>query len=78
MIKHSKGSILVNDKMETSSPASTLWADCVKGYSQLAHTASAKGEMAAENALGGSGCARRVLLSHLRLYGAGGCLCRPY
>ncbi len=26
MIKHSKGSILVNDKMETSSPASTLWA----------------------------------------------------
>ena len=54
MIKHSKGSILVNDKMETSLPGVYAVGDCVKGYSQLAHTASAMGEMAAENALGGS------------------------
>lgn len=54
MIKHSKGSILVNDKMETSLPGVYAVGDCVKGYSQLAHTASAMGEVAAENALGGS------------------------
>ena len=43
MIGHSKGNILVNDKMETSLPGVYAVGDCVKGYSQLAHTASAIG-----------------------------------
>ncbi len=51
-IKHEKGRILVNEKMETSVPGIYAIGDCVKGYAQLAHTASAMGEVAAENIMG--------------------------
>ena len=47
-----RGRILVNDKMETSVPGVYAIGDCVMGYAQLAHTASAMGETAAENAMG--------------------------
>ena len=52
-LAHDRGRILVNARMETSLPGVYAVGDCVKGYSQLAHTASAMGETAAENALGG-------------------------
>ena len=51
-IKHEKGRILVNEKMETNVPGIYAIGDCVKGYAQLAHTASAMGEVAAENIMG--------------------------
>ena len=51
-IAHEKGRILVNDKMETNVPGVYAIGDCVKGYAQLAHTASAMGEVAAENICG--------------------------
>ena len=51
-IKHDKGRILVNEKMETNVPGIYAIGDCVKGYAQLAHTASAMGETAAENIMG--------------------------
>ena len=51
-IAHEKGRILVNDRMETNVPGVYAIGDCVKGYAQLAHTASAMGEVAAENICG--------------------------
>ena len=51
-IGNDKGRILVNDKMETSVPGVYAIGDCVMGYAQLAHTASAMGEVAAENICG--------------------------
>ena len=52
-IASERGHILVNDKMETSAPGVYAIGDCVQGYAQLAHTASAMGEVAAENICGG-------------------------
>ena len=51
-IKSSQGRILVNDKMETSAPGVYAVGDCVLGKAQLAHTASAMGEVAAEVIMG--------------------------
>lgn len=51
-INHDRGRIIVNEKMETNLPSVYAIGDCVLGYSQLAHTASAMGEVAAENAMG--------------------------
>lgn len=51
-IDNDKGRILVNDKMETNVPGVYAIGDCVMGYAQLAHTASAMGEVAAENICG--------------------------
>ena len=51
-IASEKGRILVNDKMETNVPGVYAIGDCVQGYAQLAHTASAMGEVAAENICG--------------------------
>lgn len=51
-IKNDRGSILVNDRMETSVTGIYAIGDCVKGHAQLAHTASAMGEVAAENCMG--------------------------
>ena len=51
-INNDRGRIVVNDKMETSVPGVYAIGDCVKGYAQLAHTASAMGEVAAENIMG--------------------------
>ncbi len=45
---------LVNDRMETSVPGVYAIGDCVFGHAQLAHTASAMGEVAAENICGQS------------------------
>ena len=51
-IANDRGRILVNDKMETNVPGVYAIGDCVFGRAQLAHTASAMGEVAAENAMG--------------------------
>ena len=51
-IKNDRGRIIVNDKMETSVPGVYAIGDCVFGRAQLAHTASAMGEVAAENICG--------------------------
>ncbi len=51
-LDNDRGRIKVNDKMETSVPGVYAIGDCVKGYAQLAHTASAMGEVAAENIMG--------------------------
>ena len=51
-LKNDRGRILVNDKMETSISGVYAIGDCVMGYAQLAHTASAMGEVAAENICG--------------------------
>lgn len=51
-IKAERGAILVNGRMETSVSGVYAIGDCVKGYAQLAHTASAMGEVAAENIMG--------------------------
>mgnify|MGYP000208166362 FL=1 len=51
-IKNDRGRIIVNDKMETSVPDVYAIGDCVFGRAQLAHTASAMGEVAAENIMG--------------------------
>lgn len=48
-VSHDKGRIIVNEKMETNVPGVYAIGDCVMGYAQLAHTASAMGEVAAEN-----------------------------
>lgn len=53
-LRHDRGRILVNDKMETNVPNVYAIGDCVAGYAQLAHTASAMGEVAAENIMGHS------------------------
>ena len=51
-INNDRGRIVVNDKMETSVPGVYAIGDCVLGHAQLAHTASAMGEVAAENIMG--------------------------
>lgn len=51
-IKHDRGRILVNDRMETNVPGVYAIGDCVFGRAMLAHTASAMGEVAAENCMG--------------------------
>lgn len=51
-VKNERGSILVDEKMETSIPGVYAIGDCVKGHLQLAHAASAMGEVAAENCCG--------------------------
>ncbi len=51
-IDNDKGRILVNDKMETNVPGVYAIGDCVFGHAQLAHTASAMGEIASENICG--------------------------
>lgn len=51
-LDNDRGRIIVNDKMETSVPGVYAIGDCVMGYAQLAHTASAMGEVAAENIMG--------------------------
>lgn len=51
-IKNDRGRIIVNDKMETNIAGVYAIGDCVFGKAQLAHTASAMGEVAAENIMG--------------------------
>ena len=51
-LNNDRGRIIVNDRMETSVPGVYAIGDCVMGYAQLAHTASAMGEVAAENICG--------------------------
>ncbi|MEA4993569.1 MAG: dihydrolipoyl dehydrogenase [Oscillibacter sp.] len=51
-LNNDRGRIVVNEKMETSVPGVYAIGDCVMGYAQLAHTASAMGEVAAENICG--------------------------
>ena len=51
-IDNDKGRILVNDKMENNVPGVYAIGDCVFGHTQLAHTASAMGEVASENICG--------------------------
>ena len=50
-IRHDRGRITVNDKMETSVPGVYAIGDC-NGRIMLAHVASDQGEIAAENAMG--------------------------
>lgn len=50
-IKHDRGKIVVDDRMETSLPGVYAVGDC-NGRIMLAHVASAQGEVAAENAMG--------------------------
>ena len=51
-IANDRGRILVNDRMQTNVPGVYAIGDCVFGRAQLAHTASAMGEVAAENIMG--------------------------
>ncbi|WP_304508637.1 dihydrolipoyl dehydrogenase [Anaerotignum sp.] len=51
-VSHDRGRIIVNEKMETNVPGVYAIGDCVMGHAQLAHTASAMGEVAAENICG--------------------------
>lgn len=51
-LENDRGRIIVNDKMETSVPGVYAIGDCTFGHAQLAHTASAMGEVAAENICG--------------------------
>ena len=51
-IRHDKGRILVDRRMETNVPGVYAIGDCVFGHAQLAHTASAMGEVAAEAIMG--------------------------
>ena len=51
-LDNDRGRIKVNDKMETNVPGVYAIGDCVFGHAQLAHTASAMGEVAAENICG--------------------------
>ena len=51
-LDNDRGRIIVNDKMETNVPGVYAIGDCVFGKAQLAHTASAMGEVAAENIMG--------------------------
>lgn len=53
-LAHDRGRIIVNDRMETNVDGVYAAGDCVFGYAQLAHTASAMGETAAENIMGGN------------------------
>ncbi len=51
-IAHDRGRILVDDHLRTNVPGVYAIGDCVFGHAQLAHTASAMGEAAAENIMG--------------------------
>jgi dihydrolipoamide dehydrogenase len=51
-IANDRGRILVSDRMETNVKDVYAIGDCVMGKAQLAHTASAMGEIAAENIMG--------------------------
>ncbi len=51
-LKHDRGRIIVDDMMQTNVPGVYAIGDCVFGKPQLAHTASAMGEVAAENIMG--------------------------
>ncbi len=51
-IKNDRGRIIVTDRMETNVSGVYAIGDCVLGKAQLAHTASAMGEVAAENIMG--------------------------
>ena len=51
-LNNDRGRIIVSDKMETNVPGVYAIGDCVMGHAQLAHTASAMGEVAAENICG--------------------------
>lgn len=51
-LDNDRGRIKVNERMETSVPGVYAIGDCVFGHAQLAHTASAMGEVAAENIAG--------------------------
>ncbi len=53
-IENERGSIVVDETMETSVSGVYAIGDCVYGSVQLAHAASVMGEIAAENALGHS------------------------
>ena len=48
-LDNERGRIIVNDKMATNVSGVYAIGDCVFGHAQLAHTASAMGEVAAEN-----------------------------
>lgn len=51
-IANDRERIIVNERMQTNVPGVYAIGDCVLGYAQLAHTASAMGEVAAENICG--------------------------
>ena len=51
-IANDRGRIIVNDRMQTNVSGVYAIGDCVFGRAQLAHTASAMGEVAAENIMG--------------------------
>lgn len=51
-IANDRGRIIVNDRMQTNVNDVYAIGDCVFGHAQLAHTASAMGEVAAENIMG--------------------------
>ena len=51
-IRTDRGAIVVNEQMETSVPGVDAIGACVAGRAQLAHTASAMGEVAAQNCMG--------------------------
>ncbi|SFP84275.1 dihydrolipoamide dehydrogenase [Oscillibacter sp. PC13] len=51
-LNNDRGRIIVNERQQTSVPGVYAIGDCVFGHAQLAHTASAMGEVAAENICG--------------------------
>ena len=55
-LKNDRGRIVVNDRMETNVPGVYAIGDCVFGKAQLAHTASAMGEVE----IGRASCRERV------------------
>ena len=74
-IKTGRGGILVNEWLETSAPGVYAAGDCLGGP-MLAHVASAQGEIAAENAMGGAaayrpGCVPFGVYGLLEAAGAG-------
>lgn len=62
-IKTERGGIVVNEQLETSVPGVYAIGDCL-GKTMLAHTASAQGELAAENALGKSSAYRPAVVPY--------------
>ena len=67
-LDNDRGRIIVNDKMETNVPGVYAIGDCVFGHAQLAHTASAMGEVAAENIMGIPAVYDEAHQPHLRLH----------
>jgi dihydrolipoamide dehydrogenase len=51
-LENDRGRIIVNDQMQTNIPGVYAIGDCTFGHAMLAHTASAMGEVAAENIMG--------------------------